>query len=211
METNNCIVEKDFEFKKKYFEQMPNVDINKIKITKQGEYSISDIVGSKKLVYLIRKYFKSSNITITDGTGNNGSDTIAMGIQFKKINSIELDSINFNVLKNNVQVYNLKNVKLYKGDTNEILSHLKQDMIYIDAPWGGPTYKENKSLKLFLGPNEISDVFNKFKSKAKLFVFKIPINYDFTHFIQNTMVDKYYIHSHRMGKIKFFFLFVPTI
>lgn len=211
MEINNSIIQKNLTFKKKYFEKLPYVNLNDILITTQGKYSISDKIGSKKLIYLITKYFKTSDIIITDGTGNIGSDTIALGLKFKKINSIELDPINFKALSNNVKVYKLKNVKLFNGDTNEILSNLEQDVIYIDAPWTGPNYKEHKTLKLFLGPNEISDVFNKFKSRAKLFVFKIPINYDFTHFIQNTMIDKYYIHSHRIEKIKFFFLFIPTI
>jgi predicted RNA methylase len=211
MEKNNKIIEKDYEFKKKYFHEIKNIDINKIKITVQGEYSISNTKASDKLVYLIKKYFKSTNLTITDGTGNNGSDTIGLGLNFKHVNSIELDPINFSVLENNVkQVYGLDNVNLFLGDSIQVIPTLRQDVIYMDAPWGGRDYGKESRLGLFLGKYEISDIYNKFKSNTKLFVFKVPKNYDFTHFIQNTLLDKYYIHSFRQGdKVKFYFLFVP--
>lgn len=212
MEKNNKIIEKDYEFKKKYFHETKGVNINDIKITVQGEYSISNTKASDKLVYLIKKYFKSDDLVITDGTGNNGSDTIALGLNFKHVNSIELDPINFSVLENNVkQVYRLDNVELFSGDSIQVISTLKQDVIYLDAPWGGRDYGKESRLGLFLGKYEISDIYNKFKSNTKLFVFKVPKNYDFTHFIQNTLLDKYYIHSFRQGdKVKFYFIFVPS-
>ena len=213
MEPNNKIIEKDYEFKKKYFHEIKNVDINDIKITVQGEYSISNTKASDKLVYLIKKYFKTNNnnLTITDGTGNNGSDTIALGLNFQQVNSIELDPINYAVLENNVKhVYQLDNVKLFQGDSVKVIPTLKQDVIYLDAPWGGRNYMKESRISLYLGKYEISDIYNKFKSNTKLFVFKVPKNYDFTHFIQNTSLDKYYIHSFRQGdKVKFYFLFVP--
>ena len=211
MEPNNKIIEKDYEFKKKYFHEIKNVNLNDIKITVQGEYSISNTKASDKLVYLIKKYFKTNNIKITDGTGNNGSDTIALGLNFQQVNSIELDPINFSVLENNVKhVYQLNNVKLFQGDSVKVIPTLKQDVIYLDAPWGGRDYAKESRIGLYLGKYEISDIYNKFKSNTKLFVFKVPKNYDFTHFIQNTLLDKYYIHSFRQGdKVKFYFLFVP--
>ena len=210
-EKNNKIIDLDNEFKKKYFPELKDVNLDSIQITTQGKYSISNISASEKLVYLIKKYFKSDKLTITDATGNNGSDTIALGLNFLKVNSIELDPLNYSVLENNINVYNLTNVSLYLGDSIEIIPKLNQDVIYIDAPWGGSNYKENKSLKLYLGKYELSDIYNKFKSKTKLFVFKIPTNYDFTHFIQNTLLDKYYIHSFRQkDKVKFYLLFAPV-
>ncbi len=210
-EKNNKIIEIDYEFKKRYFPELKDVNLNDIQITTQGKYSISHIKASEKLVYLIKKYFKNDKLTITDATGNNGSDTIGLGLNFEKVNSIELDPINFSVLENNIKTYNLTNVKLFYGNSLEIIPKLTQDVIYIDAPWGGSDYKKNTSLRLYLGPMELSDIYNKFKSKTKLFVFKIPTNYDFTHFVQNTLLDKYYIHSFRQKeKVKFYFMFAPV-
>ena len=51
------------------------------------------------------------------------------------------------------------------------------DVLYIDAPWGGKDYKNKERLSLYLDKNELSDIYNKFKKKTKLFVFKLPKNY----------------------------------
>lgn len=208
----NKIEKVNDKYKFNYFPDVKGVDRSKIQLTSEGIYSISDNIGSAKLVHLILKYFKSNNLIITDATGNNGSDTIALGQKFTHVNSIELDKINFKVLENNVKhVYNLKNVDLFNGDSLEYLSKLKQDVIYIDAPWGGGDYKKNKQMELYMSKKNMGEIYNEFKSKAKLFIFKLPINYDFTNFIQTTMVTKYYMYLHKKNnKSKFFLLFVPT-
>jgi hypothetical protein len=53
------------EFKFKYFQDVPGIDRTKIQLTTEGIYSVSDNLGSAKLVYLISKYFKSTNLVIT--------------------------------------------------------------------------------------------------------------------------------------------------
>lgn len=206
----NIIENVDNNFKAKFFPQSNKINLSKIQVTTEGKYSISDNESSDKLIELIQKYFRTNNLTITDGTGNNGSDTIAMGLVFKKINSIELDDLNYKVLKNNVEVYGMENVNLHKGNSLDFFSKLSQDVIYIDAPWGGTNYKENERMELMLGDKNLGQIYNEYKEFTKLFVFKLPKNYDFTNFIQTTLVTKYYIYLYSKNKKpKFFFMFVP--
>ena len=196
----------------KIFPTVKNVDKNKLKITETGMFSVSKVSGSNKLIYLIKKYFKTNKLKITDATANVGSDTINLALHFKHVNSIELDPFEFNVLKNNVDVYGLNNITLFNDSSLDIIKTLKQDVVYIDAPWGGVDYKKNKSVQLFLGDKEISNVYNKNKQYAKLFVFKVPKNYDFNFFIQNTKNTKYYLHSYvnHKNEIKYYFIFCPS-
>ena len=207
---SNIIENVDNKFKARFFPSIPNLDYSLIKITTEGKYSISDNESSAKLIELIQKYFKSNDLIITDGTGNNGSDTIALGLKFKTINSIELDDTNYEALKNNVGVYGLSNINLYKGNSLDFFKNNTQDVIYIDAPWGGTNYKENERMDLYLGDKNLGQIYNENKSRTRLFIFKIPKNYDFTAFIQTTMVTKYYIYLYtKNDKPKFFFMFVP--
>ena len=201
----------DDKLKKIFFPYKKEINYSDILVTTEGIYSISSNKGSSKLVYLLEKYFKSTKITVTDGTGNNGSDSIALALKFKHVNSIELDKTNYDALKNNIAVYKLNNIDIYNGDSIKIIPKLTQDVIYIDAPWGGANYKDNSRMELHLGDLQLGQVYNKFKSRAKLFVFKIPKNYDFTNFIQMTRVEKYYIHAYvsNSNNIKYFLLFVP--
>ena len=210
---NNKIENVKNAFKYNYFPDIKNIDRTKIQITTEGIYSISDNESTKKLIYLLLKYFKTNNIIITDATGNNGADTIALAHEFKKINSIELNETNFKALENNVKkVYNLNNVNLFNNDSLKMFKQLKQDVIYIDAPWGGINYKKNERIELYMNKKNIGEIFNEFKSEAKLFIFKVPKNYDFTNFIQITMVTKYYLYLYKKNdKPKFFLLFVPTV
>ena len=112
-------------FKKLFFPEYKNIVYDNILITTTGKYSVTDNNGSTLLVWLIKKYFKSSNIIITDATANCGSDTIALAIKFKFVNSIELDKINFSALLNNVNsVYKLNNVKFFNKDSLKIIPRL---------------------------------------------------------------------------------------
>lgn len=207
----NIIENVDNKFKSKYFPMMKNINLNNIKITTEGKYSISDNNSSNKLIYLIYKYFSTFNLVITDGTGNNGSDSIALGLKFKTINSIELDDTNFKVLENNVKfVYKLDNVNIFKGSSLDYIKKIYQDIIYLDPPWGGINYKKNSRLELYMDNKNLGQIYNENKNYAKLFIFKLPINYDFTNFIQKTLVTKYFLFLYKKkDKPKFFFMFVP--
>jgi 16S rRNA G966 N2-methylase RsmD len=209
--SKNLIENVDDDFKSKYFPFVKNINYSDIMVTTEGKYSISDNSSSDILVELIGKYFKSKNLIITDGTGNNGSDTIALALVFKTINSIELDETNFKALENNVkQVYKLSNVNLYKGSSLDFFKKKYQDVIYLDAPWGGTQYKENSRIELYMDGKDLGQIYNENKKYTKLFIFKLPKNYDFTNFIQKTMITKYYMYLYtKNNKPKFFFMFVP--
>lgn len=153
---------------------------------------------------------KNRDIVITDATANVGSDSITLGLYFKKINSIELDQINFNALKNNISIYGLQNITPINGNSLEQLNYLNQDVIYIDAPWGGRSYKQFSHMSLYLDKLELGDIYNKFKRKAKLFVFKVPNNYDINKFIKLIAIRKIDIYNHidNFGKLKYMIITV---
>jgi hypothetical protein len=173
------------------------VDKYKLLITTTGLFSASGKDASMYITNIIQKYMITSDIIITDATGNIGSDTIRFGLNFREVNTIEIDDINYEALQHNISVYGLKNVNLIKGDSLVHLNYTNQDVIYIDAPWGGPSYKDVERVKLYLGDIEISEIYNKFKYKAKLFVFKVPKNYDINNFLMKTLTEMIKIYNYR--------------
>ncbi len=205
---SNNIFTPDINLAKKIFPDA-DIDYSKLLITDEGKYSVSGKDSAKILVKIIFKYVKTYDATITDGTGNNGSDTLMIGKYYKNVNSIEFDKNNYKALKNNVDVYDFKNINVINGDTTVELNNLTQDVIYIDAPWGGPDYKLKNQLKLYLGNMELSSIFNKYKSKAKVFIFKVPYNYNINNFILKTQVDKLKIYTYKNNNIiKYLFLVI---
>ena len=57
-----------------------------------------------------------------------------------------------------------------------------QDVIYIDAPWGGKEYKKSNNISLYLSGMEISEFYSKYLDRASLFIFKVPLNYKISNF-----------------------------
>ena len=200
---------------KQIFINKNNINFNKLQLTSNGIFSVSKYNAALHLKTLIYKFFNNNkNITITDATANCGSDTIIFGLFFKNVNSIELDTTNFKALKNNIKQYNLNNVKLFHGSLINIIPNLKiSNCIYIDAPWNGVDYKNHSSIKLYLDNIEISEIYNIFYKYTELFIFKVPVNYDFTYFIQYTHINKYYIDSYtdKYNNIRFYYIIISTL
>ena len=64
------------------------------------------------------------------------------------------------------------------------MNKLSQDVIFIDAPCGGPQYYKKRSVDLYLGDQNIINIVKKlYENKSfKLCVLKVPKNYNFQHF-----------------------------
>lgn len=166
-----------------YFPKVNGVNLSELKISNVGKYSVSKPQDALITNKIISSYFrKNKKITITDACGNNGGNTINMALQFYKVNSVEIDKNEFSILKHNVNVYKLKNVKLYNDDYLNQMLKLKQDVVFIDAPWGGPNYYKHQNLNLYLGKKNIIDIVKELynNNKYKLCVLKVPKNYNFT-------------------------------
>jgi predicted RNA methylase len=179
------------------FPEKDGVDYSKLQMTSEGEYSITKRPDGKKILQKILSVVGSKNKHVTDLTGNVGGDTIMFALNFKTVDSIEYNNDNFQALKNNVEVFDLHNVKLHFGDSTEIYNWYT-DILYIDPPWGGPDYKEKENLDLYLGSVRvdlfISSVLEKTWKPQYIFL-KLPSNYNFSRFSLFNNVHKFAIRN----------------
>ena len=183
----------------------------KLKIDKESIYYISIRKHAEQISTIIENYinklgYESKDITITDATAGVGGNTISFGKTFKNVNAIEINHKRFEYLKNNLNIYNLKNIKVYEGDCIKIIDKIKyQDVIFIDPPWGGKKYKKFYKLKLFLSNVSLEKLCKIMMNKKtmismpKLIVLKLPINYDLTNF--NKLFFEKSIYLHNLGKM----------
>uniref|UniRef100_A0A6C0CF99 Trimethylguanosine synthase n=1 Tax=viral metagenome TaxID=1070528 RepID=A0A6C0CF99_9ZZZZ len=166
------------------FPKKTGVDYDKLQMTEEGEYSITKRRDGEKLIQIMKDTVKNLKAkTITDMTGNVGGDTILFGLHFKKVHSYEINPDNFKALQNNVETFKLKNVELHQGDSVKAMSTMDTDIVYIDAPWGGLSYKEKDNLDLYLGKyrvDEIARTLLETYERGPDYVFlKVPANYNF--------------------------------
>ena len=159
-----------------------HVDFTKLKLTAEGEYSVTRRRDADKIINIISQVVGDLKTkTITDATGCVGGDTIHFGLNFLKVDTIEIKQENYDVLMNNVGVYNLTNVKLHIGDAVSIFNW-RSDVLYIDPPWGGPQYREKKDLDLFMSTKRIDEWLEEIllrKSRPDYIFLKLPQNYNF--------------------------------
>jgi hypothetical protein len=181
-----------------FFPRKSGVDYSKLKLTPEGEYSITKRKDGDVLLQHMRKVLKTlKDKHITDLTGNVGGDTILFGLHFKKVDSIELDPANFEALQNNVDVFGLQNVNLHQGDSTKLFNW-KTDVLYIDAPWGGPDYKKHAELDLYLGDKRVDEYVQEVLARdtrpTHVFL-KVPRNYKFDRFekIEKFKIRGYYL------------------
>ena len=164
------------------FPKKAGVDYSKLKMTPEGEYSITKRKDGEVLLAHMKSMIKGIKTkSITDLTGNVGGDTILFGLHFKDVKSIEMNPENFEALKNNVEVFGLKNVDVMQGDSTKVYVW-KTDVLYLDPPWGGPEYKTKKELDLYLGDERVDlflDRILKQDTKPDYIFMKLPANYHF--------------------------------
>jgi hypothetical protein len=153
---------------------------DKILIDDVGKYSISKPYAVEKITNIIKKNINPSDKTITDGFACIGGDTLGFSKIFKEVNSNELDKTRFEYLKHNMNTFNRTNINFYNEDYFDLVTKLKQDVIYLDPPWGGVDYKNAKKFKIIIGDKKFEDLCKKIidDKLCKLLVLKLPFNYD---------------------------------
>jgi len=182
-------------------ELFPNTDYTKLQYDTEGLYSITNFNEADNISNLLLDNFTNKNLNILDGTGGLGGNTISFAKYFKNVTSIELNINRYEMLKNNLDVYNLKNVIVNNCDSVEYLfdNYSKYNIYFFDPPWGGPSYKKKENLTLSMGNNSLLKIadFLKENTKDKLLVYKLPFNYNFDEFngydYKLYKINKYYI------------------
>jgi predicted RNA methylase len=184
------------------------IDYTRLSVTAEGEYSVTRRRDSERIMSIISKTVGGLKTkTVTDATGCVGGDTIPFALQSRFVNSIELNDDNFIALQNNVDVYGLENVTLHHGDCTTVFNW-RTDILFVDPPWGGPTYKDTPTLELFLSAKRLDewleDVLLR-KIRPSYIFLKLPHNYNFNrlNFLSNIeLIKPYRIRNYILVSIR---------
>ena len=169
--TNNNVL-------KKIFPEPLDKDFSKLNFDSEGLWSITHPNDAFLITSKIKSYgWITEDDTIVDMTAGCGGNVISFIHHFNNVTGIEINKNRFNILENNLNQYKLKgNLNLINDDC---MNHLnKYDIYFIDPPWGGPKYKSNNNLELYLSEYTIKQVLASIKSK-KLIILKVPFNYNY--------------------------------
>lgn len=189
-------------YMKKLFPYKKNVNYENLKITKVGKYSIShrfDSTFLSKTIKTLYNYLKKDpkNIIVTDATAGIGGNTLSFGINFGKVNAIELETEQIEALNHNIDQFRLSNIEVYHGSCLDVVPTLVQDVIFVDPPWGGKEYKLKDQLNLYLDDREIVDITNEWFENSEFIFIKLPKNFILGEFISKSLFKFFYIFNLR--------------
>jgi 16S rRNA G966 N2-methylase RsmD len=185
----------------------PLTDYKKIKYDKEGLYSITNYLEADVISKLILSlYENTNNLSILDGTGGIGGNSISFCKHFSNVLSIEINEERFKMLENNINLYKFSNIKLI--NTNSIkymIDNLsKFDIFFFDPPWGGPEYKKKKNIKLKIDNKDLDTIIDLINNKTnnKVIIYKLPFNYDF---------DQFNSYNYKLFKVNKYFIIMILI
>lgn len=188
--TNNKYIQLYYPFK------VSTANTMKLMMTNVGLYSISKPRATTQILDIIKDKLdflglKPENLTITDATAGLGGDTLPFSREFKAVNSVEIQKPHHTAVKNNAELFNLRNINHINADYTKIYDTLEQDIIFIDSPWGGTAYKTDAKTELRMFGTDL--LFNDFikdikkKNENIILFLKCPVTYS----VQNLDEDLY--------------------
>jgi 16S rRNA G966 N2-methylase RsmD len=198
------------------FLPLPMLDKKNLKLNIEGAYSLTPFHVSLSFLYeiglLLEKYCKKklSECSFLECFGGQGGDTVILLTKgnLAKLCTIEHNLENFNNLINNVtEYYKATPIHTNVSFVNDnIVDYLKKtndhyDVIYMDPPWGGPNYKQNKSKGIKIPHSSLPYLEDFLKmyiiNITKIIVLKLPASYNVcelkkkipNHIIKTTVYD----------------------
>lgn len=182
-----------FQLKKKYFSDIPFNLLSKLKMSSYSLMATSLPDHALYLIDVLKCYHEDlTKVVITDATSCIGGNSRIFVSVFKYVNIVDISKMHIDILNDNFDVLGLhtkyKNFITINENYLNIMEDLKQDIIFLDPPWGGPNYIKNNSKFLYLQDKEgkyvdINDLIsNVLCKKAGIIVVKIPRTYDVKNF-----------------------------
>lgn len=136
------------------------------------------------------------DITVTDGTACCGGNVMSFMChkRFKHVNAIEINAQTFELLCHNVNItrrlrHGTANVALINESYNHVMHKLKQDLVFLDPPWGiqEKNHPTRGPMDLHLEKTSIVKIVNQLHERrdtsgTRYVVLKVDIDFDVEKF-----------------------------
>jgi precorrin-6B methylase 2 len=178
-----------------YFPAIPGINMSKLQMAPNSVYSITKPKDAKQIEQFINKHIGGKNLAILDGTANVGGDVINFGLNpnVSRVVAIEINPDTFAMLENNIRIFKLeKKIRAIQGNSLDIIGKCADgehfDILFLDAPWGGTSYKAQKFLDLEMSGKKLADVVSMAQKCRNIdnIILKIPFNYNLFQLIRQT-------------------------
>lgn len=145
--------------------------------------------------------------SVVDAFCGIGGNAIAFAEVCPVVYAIDIDAARLGMARNNAAVYGRRNIEFINGNFLEIAPNYKADAVFLDPPWGGPSYSNKPQFLLtdFIPDGELL-LRTAFQHYARV-VLRVPVNFDFAElskFHKRFSVTDDFVAGHRISKTVFF-------
>lgn len=149
-------------------------------------YSATDQLTARAIAGVLRTLpGVTAESTVTDATACIGGNTLEFARAFAHVHAVELDSLRASMLCHNLAWLQLdKGVTVHEADYCDLQATLRQDVVFLDPPWGGKRYKQQDRVRLYLSDRDVGDLCGAILIHTAHVVVKVPCNFDVRHFAQ---------------------------
>ena len=154
--------------------------------TQESLYSVTRASDRRVISGWIKGWLQKSGesnpkkLKITDATAHIGGDSIGFWTEgYSIVQSVELETLTYNVLLENLDLLGFDSAYAINADYTDVFDQLEQDIIFIDAPWGGPEVMSQKNVSLKLGDKDLNAFAEEILQKGlcRVLVLKVPPGY----------------------------------
>jgi len=170
------------------FPDLEHAQRHKLLLDEVAEFSATATPLSEKIVEMIRILLPTAE-AITDGTACTGADSASFAKAFSSVTAVEFDEKRYENMLLNLAVFTSaairKKIRTERADYTKICETLKQDVLYLDPPWGGRDYRDKGIYTISLSDETMRDLCLRVMKACEslhLVVLKVPNNYDFDLF-----------------------------
>ena len=147
---------------RKAFPRVPGKVRRRLRLSTVAAYSITRPTRAAWVSRTIRELLgEARRIVLTDATANVGGNTASFATHFEEVHAVELVPLHCDMLRNNLGVLEpvaASRVSVHCGDFLDHMGALRQHVVFMDPPWGGPGYATRTSLSLSLGGKDVAEV-----------------------------------------------------
>ena len=120
-------------------------------------------------------YADLATLSITDACACTGACAVVLGRHFSAVDAVEIDAGRCDALRANVALCGAEAVSVHQGDYNALWDTLRQDITFLDVPWGGPDYVEAEGSACdVLGDVPLVDVVLRLRRRASAVALRLP-------------------------------------
>lgn len=159
-----------------------------LRFDEEAFFSTTDQLTADRISKSLLTFIPRTSLVV-DATACVGGNTYSFAQHFARVRAFELDPRRAEMLAHNLRILGVShNTRVMCGDAAQLCRREGPcDLVFVDPPWGGPEYKNQEEVDLFLADRVPLEVFCREVAPYTSYIsIKVPKNFACDRFVMAT-------------------------